>query len=201
MTGNTNIRWKEEKGFTLVEVMIAIVILTIMVAIAYPSFMKTIAVNQVRSCTVDLQANIKVTRSMAIKEATRNYLMVFNPSAGSYSFGYDSDSDGVPDGFGTGSKQDVTVSTYSSLLSYGSDASNGPATSAVCSGAVPANGIKGFPGGSPTLSFGSDGAAASTGCVFVKDTKSNNYLLSVESLVGNVAIWKWEGGNVWKKTF
>ena len=192
---------KNKKGFTLVEIMTIIVIMGIMGAIAYPSFMKSIKRYKVRNAAADISSHIKLTRSMAMKEATRSYLLTFTPSGNSYSYGYDTNSDSAPDGYGTGPKVDVTLADYSSSIIFGSDASNGPPASTACSGIVPGNGFKGLPGTNPNVSFTSSGSATSTGCVFLKDGDGNNYLVSLESLVGNVIIWHWESGNVWKKIY
>lgn len=57
------------KGFTLIELMIAIVVLAILIAIAAPSFTKQIQRNQMRSAMADFITAVAYARSQAVTRA------------------------------------------------------------------------------------------------------------------------------------
>lgn len=57
------------RGFTLVELMIAIVVLAILIAIAVPSFTEQIQRNQMRSATADFITAVAYARSEAVTRA------------------------------------------------------------------------------------------------------------------------------------
>ena len=58
-----------EKGFTLVELMVAVVVLGILIAIAVPSFTKQIQRNQMRSTMADFITAVAYARSQAVTRA------------------------------------------------------------------------------------------------------------------------------------
>ncbi len=191
---------ENSRGMTLVEVMIVVAILAVLSMIAYPSFSRSIQKYKVRTCASEIAMNLKLTRSQAISEPDRNYIFVLNPGSLSYSFGYDSDGDLIPDGFGSKGAVTVSIDSYGPGIVFGSDASQGPSDSFACSGSVPVSGISGF-GGNSFVFFNSDGTLSGTGCIFIKDGSGNNFLVSVESISGKVTLWNWGGGNDWKKVY
>jgi prepilin-type N-terminal cleavage/methylation domain-containing protein len=193
-------RLRGNSGFTIIEVMIVAAIIAIMAFMAAPGFKKIIKRGKVRHAASEVADNINVTRSFGIKEAVMDYRIVFDPGNDSYACGFENDADPAPDGFGTGGSRVVDLSTYSPEISFGSDAANGPASSLVCGGAIPANGISGW-GTPPLLTFNSDGSVPSLGCVFIRDQSGNNFLVSIETVVGKTNLWRWEGGNVWAKVY
>lgn len=190
----------ENSGFTLIELMIIVSILAIISFMVVPNFLETIKKNKVRHAASEIAENISLARSYGIKEAVRQYLIAFDPGNDRYLFGFDTNGDSVPDGFSLGDTRSVDLSSYSPEISFGSDAPNGPAASLVCGGAIPGNGISGW-GAPPVLTFGSDGSVPSLGCVFIRDQSGNNFLVSVESVVGKTNLWVWEESNVWKKVY
>ncbi|NIO17366.1 MAG: prepilin-type N-terminal cleavage/methylation domain-containing protein [Deltaproteobacteria bacterium] len=189
-----------ESGFTMIEVMIVTVILSIVAFMAVPSFMGTIKRNKVKRAAAEIADNINLTRSHGIKEAVMDYRIVFDPGNDRYLCGFENDADSDPDGFGSGGSKIVGLSTYSPEITFGSDAPNGPNGSLACGGAIPASGVSGW-GTPPVLNFNSDGSVPNLGCVFIRDQSGNNFMVSVESVVGKTNLWRWEGGNVWSKVY
>lgn len=72
-------------GFTLVELMIGLVVLTILVGIAIPSYQGLIANQRVRATTTDMHSSLILARSEAIK---RNRQVIVTPAAGGWSSGW-----------------------------------------------------------------------------------------------------------------
>lgn len=56
-----------ERGFTLIELIIAVVILGILISVAAPAFNETIAVQRLRASANELRASIGLARSEAVK--------------------------------------------------------------------------------------------------------------------------------------
>ncbi|WP_281420165.1 GspH/FimT family pseudopilin [Georgfuchsia toluolica] len=70
------------RGFTLIELMIAIAVLGIALGIALPSYRDFVAASRVRTATFDLMAMLTLTRSEAIK---RNNAVALELGAGGWS--------------------------------------------------------------------------------------------------------------------
>ena len=58
---------RHAKGFTLVELLIALVVLSILASIAVPSYQRTIAQQKLRTAASDLRIALAQTRSEAVK--------------------------------------------------------------------------------------------------------------------------------------
>ena len=72
-------------GFTLVEVMVGLVVLSILAAIAIPSYQGLIASQRVSATTTDLHSSLVLARSEAGK---RNRQVTLSPAAGGWSSGW-----------------------------------------------------------------------------------------------------------------
>lgn len=192
-------------GFTLIELMIIVVILGILSFMAYPSMMDSIRLNKIRAAAADIAGNIKLTRSYAIKEAANRYVITFNPGTNQYTLGFDNvpspGGDLVPEGFGMGGPRIIDLTTYGSDIQYGSDANIGPSDSLV-NNIDPAtvSGIN-YSGAPKNIRFNPDGTVTTTGGVFIKDGAGNNYCIGVDTVVGTVILWRWQGGANWKKIY
>lgn len=75
-----------ERGFTLIEMMIALTIAAIITAFATPSLMAMMATQRVKTATFNFYAAMVFARSEAIK---RNSVVTISPHAGGFTNGYD----------------------------------------------------------------------------------------------------------------
>ncbi|MCY1359607.1 Chthon cassette protein D [compost metagenome] len=73
-----------EKGFTLVELMVALVVLAILIGVAVPSYQNIIASQRLRAAVSDLHSALVFARSEAIK---RNRTITLETSAGEDDWG------------------------------------------------------------------------------------------------------------------
>lgn len=67
------------RGFTLVELMVSLVVLSILLAIGIPSFKSIIADQRVRAATTDLQSALTLARVEAVK---RGVVVTLRPASG-----------------------------------------------------------------------------------------------------------------------
>jgi type IV fimbrial biogenesis protein FimT len=74
-----------DRGFTMLELMIAIAIVGILSALAAPALMTMVATQRIKSATFDLYAAVTYARSEAIK---RNTAVTITPTAGDFAKGY-----------------------------------------------------------------------------------------------------------------
>lgn len=78
------------KGFTIIELMIAVAIVGILAAIAMPSFTYSIQNNRVKTAATDMHISLLLARSEAIK---RNDDVILAPATGGWQITYDDDGD------------------------------------------------------------------------------------------------------------
>ena len=81
-----------ERGFTLIEFMVAVLIVGLLSGIAAPALKPMIATQRVKTATFDLFAALTFARSEAIK---RNSVVTIAPRGGNFSNGYDVDTGGL----------------------------------------------------------------------------------------------------------
>jgi len=91
-----------EAGFTLIELIITVFILSVLLAVAMPSFLDTVRSNQISAQANDFVGALSLARSEAVKRG-RNITITATSSTSSNEFGggwsifVDSDNDGVVD--------------------------------------------------------------------------------------------------------
>ena len=83
------------RGFTLIEVMMAVAVAAILVSLAAPSFVRLVADQRAKAAATDLVTAMNVTRSEAIKH---NSSVTLQPKAGGWANGWQvKDPDGGAD--------------------------------------------------------------------------------------------------------
>lgn len=76
---------KPAEGFTLIELMIGVVILSIVISIAAPSFSRILAEQRLRQVSSELRMSLTLARSEAVK---RNTSVVLLPRSGGWASGW-----------------------------------------------------------------------------------------------------------------
>lgn len=191
-------------GVTLVELLIVISIISILALMAVPQYGRFVAKSNARKATNDLLQNMRLARTMAIKE-NRPYLITFNEgNANSYRFGFDGNNNNSlldpADGYGTGPVRSVNLQNeYGNEIMFGTIAVNGPDQPDLCPACI---GI-----GGSTVAFGAtaapvrqvfnpDGTASFTGSAFITHNgRGMAYMLRISFRSGKIDLWKWDGDN------
>ena len=78
----------DNKGVSLIELLIVLVIVGILAGFGVPEYMRYVSKSKVRSAATELMQNMRMTRTMAIKE-NRTYLITLDPSQNEYMIGVD----------------------------------------------------------------------------------------------------------------
>jgi prepilin-type N-terminal cleavage/methylation domain-containing protein len=186
-------------GFTLIELMIAIVILCLLLGLAIPGFSSWLPRYRLRGAARDIYSNLQLAKMTAVKDRNRCRIS-FDVANSRYQVS--SISSGPNGTFGDGDDVTVTLKTvsfseYGSGVGYG----NGSATSAVGGGGFD-NGVTldedGIVFDSRGMVFKPSGAAAtSDGYVYLRNNKSNAFAVGVLSS-GVILIRRWTG-STWQQ--
>jgi prepilin-type N-terminal cleavage/methylation domain-containing protein len=200
-------RVRDREGLTLIELLVAFAIIAIIAAIGVPEFGRFASKNRVRKATNDLLQNMRLARTMAIKENIP-YLITFNEAGdvpNSYRIGFDADGDGSlltagVDGYGSGPVRMVDLQReYGNAVIFGSATNNGPDEPDVCPACINITGANvafGTTATPVTQVFNPDGTVASIGSAFITNTaRGYTYMLRVSYQSGKFDLWKWDGEN------
>jgi prepilin-type N-terminal cleavage/methylation domain-containing protein len=188
------------KGYSMVELLTVMAIIGILAFIAVPQYSDYLAKSSVRQATSDLLQNARLARTLAIKE-NQPYVIAFNiGGANTYSIGFDTNGDGIPEGYDNGPVRLVNLqSAYGSNVAFGTTAPSVPDyllpnQCPACTG-TPGNPVLfGATAGPVREVFNPDGSVASTGYVFINHVNTlHSYMLKVGYQSGKFDLWKWDG--------
>ena len=181
---------KNSSGFSLIELMVVISIIGIIAVIAVPQYGRFIAKNSVKRASNDLFMNMRLARTIAIKE-NRNYIMTFNETANTYRIGFDADSnnsllDAGDQYDGAGPVRVITIPTE-----YGGDVVLGSANYAV----NPPNGPNAMAiGDSAFFDFDTDGSSNQTGTIYLQETfRGYSACIELANAAGETNLYLWLG--------
>ena len=185
------LRVKRESGFTLLEVIVACIIIGILAAIAIPGFAVWYPNYRLKSAALDIYSNFQLAKMQAIR-ANRQYAIAFNTSgSGSYQI-----VDCGPDqSFGGGDdniEKTVNFTNYDQDGNIGYGAGNASGSATTPSGSLPPNGIS---YGSNIATFNSRGIG-NAGYVYVDNNKNRSYAIG-STTAGVIKLKKWSGSE-WK---
>lgn len=182
---------KDKKGVSLIELVVVLSIIGILAAIGIPQYSLYVAKSRAREAATDLLQNMRLARTMAIKE-NRTYLMTFNEGgSNNYRVGFDGDSDGSlltagVDGYGSG---EIRITDF--LNKYGNSVvldldlfttplPQGP------NGIVVEN--------TSSFQFLPDGSISPNGALFMQHTNNGfTTCLEMVNTTGKINIYSWQG--------
>lgn len=151
------------RGVTLVEIMAALVVFGILIALSVPAFRKYMATEQVEGTVHRMAANLRLARQSAATER-HNFKVRFNPTTKQYSILADVNNNGTAD---AGEMVLGPVNIPAELT-----VTNGPA----------------LPFSGDTLVFYPDGSTSSTGTITFENRTHYSRLVRVMRSTGTVAV-------------
>jgi len=183
---------KNKKGMSLIELLIVITIIGILAGVGIPQYGIFMAKSKAKKSTNDLLQNMRLARTMAIKE-NRPYLITINGNG--YTIGFDGDSNGsladVADGYASGPVRSVDLAAE-----YGTNVVLGTTSFTT---AIP-NGPNGIAAANAaSFQFNPDGSASPSGpmgTVYVQhDSTSRGYTYCVQiaNASGKTDLFLWDG--------
>lgn len=197
---------RKNSGVSLIELVIVVAIIGLLSIIAVPQYGRFIAKGKVRSATNDLLQNMRLARTMAIKE-NRQYLVTFNENgdpANSYRIGFDGNNNNSltdpADGYGTGAVMLVNLQTrYGNEIVFGTGTANGPDEPDTCPACIGIGGATVAFGGTAApvrQEFNTDGTVSFTGSAFLMhNARGITYMMRISFRTGKIDLWKWDGDN------
>jgi prepilin-type N-terminal cleavage/methylation domain-containing protein len=191
------------QGLTLVELIVVMSIIGMIALFGVPEINRFVSDSKARSCATDLIQNMKIAKSMALKE-NRQYLITFDASGKKYRIGFDGDpTDGdlldAEDGFGTnvhglgthGPVRLVDIRTQcGSAVDYGTLAPTASLPGDTCSNGKVCFGSTGH----QYITFNRNGSITETGSVYMMHTdRGFSYCVGILNVSGSMNMWKWNG--------
>ncbi len=174
---------RKNSGFTLIELVIAIVVLVILAAVSVPIFLSWLPEYRLRSAADDLYAHLQHAKMQAIRN-NNNWAMQFVESSNSYTIysNYIDSSD-----TGTAVKT-IDLSDHGSGVGYG----RGNATSSI--GTYDADGITYF---NNWVVFNKRSMVNNLGYVYLSNNAGSDRAVGTPAFAGVVILRRWAGGSNW----
>ncbi|MCP4020836.1 MAG: prepilin-type N-terminal cleavage/methylation domain-containing protein [Desulfobacteraceae bacterium] len=182
-------RKRHHQGFTLVELMVCLAVISIAAAIGVPSFLNQLPDLKLKGAARDLYSSMQKARLLAVKTNTRHSI-VFTPGApGSYQI-INIGPDAV---FGTADDSAVQapmdLGAYGYGINYGCGSTTRNATSS--GGKFPSDFISYR---NNMVTFGSDGMllnAGTVGYVYLTNVANTCFALGTPTTTGHVVLRRW----------
>jgi prepilin-type N-terminal cleavage/methylation domain-containing protein len=197
---------RENSGVSLIELVIVVAVIGLLSIVAVPQYGRFIAKGKVRSATNDLFQNMRMARTMAIKE-NRQYLITFNEAAdpaNTYRIGFDGNGNNSltdpVDGYGGGTVRLVNLQTqYGNEITFGTGTGSGPDEPDTCPACIGIGGSTVAFGGTAApvrQAFNTDGSVSFTGSAFLMhNARGITYMMRISFQTGKIDLWKWDGDN------
>lgn len=171
--------FKDEKGFSFIEMVVVVAIIGTILAIAIPGFIGMTPKMRLKSAARDIVSDIQLSRAQALRDR-KDYTIEFDTAAMKYTV----KSEGI-------TKKTVVLSEQYNGISFGSPygkagGDNGPDDAS-----------DGVTFDSNRITFKSD-STASIGGVYLKDTDNTTYSVMCLSSAGGVKTVKTSDGSVWE---
>lgn len=183
---------KDNKGFSIIELMVVLVIVAILAGFGLPEYGRFAAKNRVRGAATGLMQHMRLVRTMAIKE-NRTYIITINASTNnSYDMGFDGNGNndlGEPnfDFYGDG----APVRRILVQSEYGINVVLGEGNFVI----TPPNGPNGVGiSGQSVLFFMPDSSSSPNGMIYFQET-GRGYTFAVElaNTAGKTNLFMWRG--------
>ena len=187
---------KNDRGFTLVELLIAVSVLAILVSFALPNIGEWMSRYRVRSSARRIASNMQFARIKSITE-NNDYIVCFETASDLYTIIDDNDGDGV-DGVdcANSSGDDIIVKTVNLptgvVFGYSSGAKKTPHSCSSGGACATLSDSVSFSG--DDVNFNPDGSAEN-GYVYVKNELDETHAVGVpNAATGNVQVWRLSPG-------
>ncbi len=191
---------KNEKGFSAIELMSVVALIAVLSAFAVPAFIDFNDSSMVREAAVELMQEMKLVRTMAIKEG-QSYSVIFTPGANTYSIGANpAENITVAANLGLYGTLPTKVidlqSRYSGRVIFGTAAASVPTSAPNSCACVGAGAPVAF-GVANTLvqNFNPDGTIDEPPgyALITHPVNNNSYMVKLSYITGKLELWKWDG--------
>jgi prepilin-type N-terminal cleavage/methylation domain-containing protein len=181
---------KENKGVSLIELLIVLVIVGIIAGFGLPEYGRFLAKSRVRRAATELMQNMRLTRTMAIKE-NRTYLITLDPATNTYRIGFDTNgnsslADAGIDVYGQGAVRVTNVQNE-----YGVNVVLGESNFVL----NPPNGPNGATiSTQSSFSFMADSSSSPNGMIYFQDNnRAYTFCIELANTSGKTNLFMWQG--------
>jgi len=182
-----------EDGLTIIEILMAMAVITILSGIAVPAFVQFLPDYRLSVAAGDLYANLQRAKHEAVR-ANGECAVYFDTEKGRYqlvSGGADGICDGAPAGTAPIPQNDDILLNCITLLNYGSGVryGSGSATKTVPGQSIPPDPIVTY--GNNRVRFDAKGMVREMGYVYLTNINGKAYAIGTPSWAGAIVLKKW----------